>query len=205
MFSIPTFNRIGHSTVRYRDGREYLVAPVVLARAIVMNGSSGPIYYPARELRKDPKRWNNIPLTIGHPEEDGLLVSAKNAGRHIGFVDNVYFQAGGLRGEAWIDIEATPRAVLNRINSGKPTEVSTGLFTQVVPESGVHGHRSYSYRLVGFEPDHLAVLIKQVGACSVEDGCGVVANSSRGIVIGSGQQGCGVHGETPLELPQLFA
>ncbi len=205
MFTIPTCNRIGHSTVRYHNGREYLVASVVLARAIVMNGSNGPIYYPARELRKDPKRWNNIPLTIGHPQQNGLLVSAKVAGRHVGFVDNVHYQADCLRGEAWIDIESTPQTVLDRINSGKPTEVSTGLFTQVVPESGVHDSRSYKYRLVGFEPDHLAILIKQVGACSVADGCGMVANSSRGIEIGSGYQGFDIHGESPLALPQLFA
>lgn len=204
MFTTPTCNRITRPTIRVRDRRTYLVTPVVMARAGVMHGSNEPIYYPSSELRKAPHRWNNIPLTLGHPKKNGRLSFVRDAGRRIGFVDKVIFQSNRLRGEAWMDLARTPKFILDRVNQGKAVGVSTGLITQVIPEIGVFGGRAYESRLVAYRPDHLAVLVNQIGACSVSDGCGLIANNSRGIEIPSSDFMPSGLSESPLELPQLF-
>jgi hypothetical protein len=170
------------------DGRAYLVAPVVLLVPGVLNGSQGPLYYPPEECSKSPERWNGIPLTKDHPLVNGSPVSALEEGVldkvGLGFLTNVGFFRSKLRGEAWFDEEAvkakSPR-VHEALIKGEKIEVSTGLYTTNDPSTtGVYNGKSYTATARDYRPDHLAVLVDKVGACSVVDGCGVLVTHSEG-------------------------
>ena len=60
-----------------RDGRQHIVAPVVMLVEGVHNGTAGPILYPLEELSDFPGSWDGRPVTLGHPATpDGDGVSA---------------------------------------------------------------------------------------------------------------------------------
>ena len=167
------------------NGKEYLVAPVTLLVPGVLNGSKGPLLYPRDEVTKNADSWNHIPLVVYHPTNNGMQISARDPevleNQGVGFV----FKAtatdqGKLVSEAWFDIAATERIdnrVLDSLNSGKKIEISTGLFTENEPREGITENGvSYEFIARNYRPDHLAILPDQKGACSIEDGCGVLAN-----------------------------
>jgi hypothetical protein len=168
------------------DGTEYLVAPLVMLVEGVIQGanSSQPEFCPALELDKAPQGWNGRPLVMNHPQLNGEFVSA-NIPQVLeewafGHIFNASVSSGKLKGEAWIDTgRAAERGgdfqdAVDRINSGELVEVSTGLFTQVIPSKGRYNNSRYSGVWSGIVPDHLAILSKGVtGACSIEDGCGI--------------------------------
>jgi hypothetical protein len=87
--------------------------------------------------------------------------------------------------EVWLDpvkmskhSEAS-RQLLAKIKRGEQVEVSTGLFTGVEPSAGEFDGKQYEGIWRGVVPDHLALLPDGlVGACSIEDGCGVHQNTS---------------------------
>ena len=202
------------AVARFQDGREYLVCDAVMIRPGVLSANNGAILYPGKVLRDRPGRWDGVPLTLNHPTDGrGRAISAKapEARRFvIGRVDGVRYAGGGLRGEAWFDVERTDAGVLERIDGGGPLEVSTGLFTDTVSVGGVYAGRRYEKRLTGFTPDHLAVLEHEIGACSVRDGCGLVANAACGCGGGGTcRGGCGgidipPHEEPPMDLPRIW-
>ena len=208
------------AALRYSDGREYLVCPAVMIRPGVLSANNGAILYGERLLKDRPGRWDGVPLTLGHPKDvQGNPVSAADArGFIIGHVAGVRYARGGLRGEAWFDIERTPAGVLEKIDGGGPLEISTGLYTETVPVGGFHRGRRFTKRLTNFTPDHLAVLTDAVGACSVADGCGLVMNAAGrlgGFQPTGGRCGCGCgrgrgidippHREPPLGLPDAWS
>jgi hypothetical protein len=168
----------------FLNGRMNLVAPVVLIVSRVNLGSSGPIYYPASELAKAPSAWDDVPLVVNHPIRNGRPVTARDPEvlrtRAIGVVKNARYENGKLLGEAWFDVEATQRVdyrIFDRLNAGLCIEVSTGLHAQADMTPGIapNGAR-YSGIARNYQPDHLAILPDEVGACSVDDGCGIFAN-----------------------------
>jgi len=59
-------------------GRKYVVAPATLIVPGVLNGSQGPLYYPPDEIGRRPTDWNNVPMVVDHPTENGQQVSARN-------------------------------------------------------------------------------------------------------------------------------
>ena len=59
-------------------------------------------------------------------------------------------------------------------------ELSTGLFTDNDETAGVSPKgRNYEAVARNHRPDHMAVLPDQVGACSINDGCGVLVNEEK--------------------------
>ena len=164
------------------NGRDYIVAPLTLIVPGVLNGSKGALYYPPEEVSRDPDVWNGVPIVVYHPTRNGVHVSARDPDvldkQGIGMV--LRSKAGGkLTAEGWFDVEATRRVdnrVLQALEAGSRMELSTGLFTENEPARGTFNGKPYDAIARNYKPDHLAILPDQVGACSVNDGCGVMVN-----------------------------
>jgi hypothetical protein len=152
----------------------------------VLNGSKGALYYSPEEIAKSVTAWNNIPITVSHPETGGSAKDVNVLERQgIGVVRRSRIVNGTLKADGWFDIEKTKNVdawVHDCLARGKPFELSTGLYTKNTPaEPGAtYKGRSYAFVASDYRPDHLAVLPNQVGACSLRDGCGVLVNSSGG-------------------------
>lgn len=163
------------------EGREHIVAPVVA----LVEGVHNEFFYSASELAKFTDCWNGIPLPVQHPEISGQPVSANTPQliekQSVGRLFNVRFDSAkkGLVGELWVDVAKAKKispAVLDAINSGKPLDVSTALFTDGDKTPGEWNGEKYTETVINFRPDHLALLPGGTGACSWADGCGVRAN-----------------------------
>lgn len=172
------------------NGRRFWVAPMTMIVNGVLEGSKGPLFYPVEEIGRDYDAWNGMPITNGHPLLNGQPVSGRHPAifqrQWLGTVYNAQLLEDGRRlvAEGWFDEEATARHnrwLLQRLQEGKPIELSTGLYTDnyPAPPGSTWNGRRYDYVARNYKPDHLAVLTGQKGACSVEDGCGVcVANTT---------------------------
>lgn len=165
------------------NGRRYVVAPVTMLVSGVLAGSRGPLYYAQNEVSKSTDRWNGMPIVYGHPISNNSHVSARTpeiAGSlELGRVYNSRTENGRLTAEAWFDEDACNRVdsrIIQNLDAGRRMEVSTGLFTETrpAPPNAAHGGKAYSYTTHDYQPDHLALLIDQEGACSLRDGCGVL-------------------------------
>lgn len=174
------------------NGREYVVAPLTMIVPGVLAGSKGALYYPPEEVARDPSSWNGMPLTLGHPVENGAHVSGRSPGvwdkSLLGHVFNAAVDdKGRLKAEGYFDVETVRRAdagILASLSSGKPVELSTGLFTEnePAPEGATHNGRPYQFIAKNYRADHLAILVGQAGACSVADGCGVLVNEQPDLI-----------------------
>jgi len=183
---IVTINAAGASArTEYLDGREYLVAPLSLIVPGVLPGSRGPLFYPPSEVYNSAPSWNRVPLTLGHPTQNGQNVSARAAGvlnrLGLGFVKSPSFTQGKLRAEGWFDVQNTRRIapqVYDSLKAGRPVELSTGLFTdnELAANGSHHNGHQYTHIARNYRPDHVAVLVNEIGACSLRDGCGVLVN-----------------------------
>lgn len=165
-----------------RDGRQWLVAPVVALASGVRNGE----LVTQDAILDHPQTWNGRPIVVYHPQdEEGHPISANSPEvlerQQIGQFFNVNAHANGvakLKGEMWIDIRKAERIggeaaeVLRRLRNDEPLEVSTAYFRDVIQRSGSLNGKTYETVAQNLRPDHLAALPNQVGACSWEDGCG---------------------------------
>lgn len=161
------------------DGRAYLTAPMIAARAGVMN----KYLVPAEELGRFVDAWNDAPLPVHHPMANGLHVSARASDQidnSIGRLYDVTFDDGLLlKGMARIDIQKAERLggdaliVLKALRSGTPIEVSTGYFCDIEDRAGTHDGKEYVGIQRNIRPDHVALLPGEIGACSWQDGCGI--------------------------------
>ena len=168
-------------------GRPFLVAPLTMLRAGVFSGSRGPLYYPPGEIAASVMQWNHMPIVVYHPEAGGGHVSARHpevlAKQYIGLVLGARVENGKLLADGYFDVEATRRVdsrVLLALERGQRLELSTGLFTENEPARNGATHNGVPYVATArrYVPDHLAILPDQKGACSLEDGCGVLANAA---------------------------
>lgn len=167
------------------NDRRYLVAPLTLIVPGVLPGSKGPLYYPPEEVGRDPEKWNHIPIVVNHPTDwQGNSLSARDpevAERYkVGYVYRTIFN-GRLKAEAWIDEDLADRIdprVTRNLKAGIPMEVSTGLHTYNIPAENGASHKGRGYIAVArdYRPDHLAILPEAKGACSLEDGCGLLVH-----------------------------
>lgn len=162
------------------DGRKYAVVPMIMILEGVHTGSQGAVYYSIDELAKTPKMWNFKPIVIEHPfrgdTATDLEVYKKQS---VGMVMNTHFIDGKLKAEAWIDIEKAQQKcpeLLEHINHRLPMEVSTGLFSELVLDEGVWQGEPYKGRIINIRADHLAILPRKQGACSLSDGAGLLIN-----------------------------
>jgi len=167
-----------------RGGVEYLVAPMTLLRERVLDGSSGPLFYPIDEIRRSTLEWSGCPVTLNHPTRNGkpVLYAEDNDAMTLGFIDNSKMIGNRLTAQAWLDVERTQRLapeLFAGIEAGRPVELSTGLATTNEPaqEFAEFDGVRFSHIARDYKPDHLALLTDRKGACSVEDGCGLLVNA----------------------------
>jgi hypothetical protein len=197
--------QIGRAKRVTLGGREYITAPMSLIVPGVLPGSKGPLYYPPEECAANSSDWDNMKLVVRHPFDPltGEYVSASTPGvEDIGFARSSVFK-GKLRSQGFFDVEKVRNAdkelapehkMLPRLLSGKPIELSTGLYTdnEEAPVGANHNGRPYTHIARNYRPDHIAILPDAAGACSIKDGCGVMVNSApetnqrRGIVENHG-------------------
>jgi len=176
-------NSVGKVRRATLHGRPFLVAPMTLIVPGVLHGNRGPMYYPLEEIEKNPDDWNGMPLVNGHPRKDGEYISARSPevyDKHsLGFVFNATVD-GKLIAEAWFDEEVAGKVdsrIVANLNASRSFELSTGLNTTHDQVKGEFNGRKYDSIARDYHPDHLAVLLDEVGACSINDGCGVLVNS----------------------------
>lgn len=181
-----TANRLDDSPIRHArfQGRQHLVLPAVMLREQVlscMNCEAGGEYVPAAELAASTAGWAGRPVTLGHPMDGDVPISANAPDvlerTQVGWVFNPTFDNGALKGEAWIDIAAARKVVggarlLERLEAGQMLEVSTGYFRDAERKKGTFNGASYVLVQRNIVPDHFAILLDEPGACSVQDGCG---------------------------------
>jgi hypothetical protein len=135
-------------------------APAALLTEGEHCGSNGCHFYSADLLRQTAHRWEGIPVSLNHPMDSGGPISIQDAPEErIGHLENARFERGALRAEVVIT-SARHHGPVQQIH-----EISTGLF----PSGG--------YRVTDLQPDHLALLLGERGACSWADGCGIRANA----------------------------
>jgi hypothetical protein len=171
--------------IKEHEGRSYYVVPVVMMVEGVHNGSAGAVYHSKEELGKSVEYWNNMPVTISHPETDeGSFVSANSEevleSYGVGFVHHAYMDDEKLKAEIYVDIEflsAMSPEAYNAIQNGQILEVSVGIFTDDENTKGKWNNEEYIKIARNHRPDHLALLPGETGACSVKDGCGVRVNN----------------------------
>lgn len=163
------------------EGRDYLVVPMIMMVEGVLNGSNGPLYYPAEELQTCPQVWNHKPVVVYHPSLNGKALSACEKDtidvHKIGIIMNTTFDGKRLKAEAWLEtnrVEEVDKRVLEAIENNTMMEVSTGLFTQNELTEGEFNGKKYTAIARNYRPDHLAILPDQTGACSIEDGAGLL-------------------------------
>ncbi len=185
--SLQTVNRNIKPVVRHDtlEGVDYLVVPMVMLTEGVHAGSNGPLYYPPDELMKTPVVWNHKPIVVYHPTMGGNAISACDPDvintHKVGLIMGATYVDGKLKGEAWLRedrLREVDSRVLEAINKGTMVEVSTGLFTDNDAEEGEWKGEKYVAIARNYRPDHLAILPDQKGACSIEDGAGLLRNSS---------------------------
>jgi hypothetical protein len=166
------------------EGREILVVPVVMLRQTVVHGANAdaPALVPLDELMAES--WNGVPVTVGHPNDQGAFASANSPAIlskwKIGRIFNAKLDGDKLKAEAWVDIVRANKVkpgLIAALESGKPMDVSTGYFSRHDATPGEFNGRAYSVQHRDIKPDHLALLPDENGACSWQDGCGVRANT----------------------------
>ncbi|MCB9172784.1 MAG: DUF2213 domain-containing protein [Ardenticatenales bacterium] len=170
------------ANARYESlqGRRYLVAPMVAVVAGVLNGQ---LLHPD-QLSNFVQAWNGRPLVVYHPQdESGGYVSANSPqileSYGVGFFFNASFSEGRMRGEAWLDVARIEALggealqALQRVQRGEVIEVSTAYFCHVQDTRGEYNGKPYTGAQIDLKPDHVAILPNEIGACSVQDGCGL--------------------------------
>jgi len=161
------------------DGIDYLIAPVVMATEGVMNG----VLYPGEVLSRNLETWQGVPVPLGaHPMAGEVYISAKEPTIVAGnpaILWNPYYSNNSLKAEVWIDTQRAnalgggPAEAVKRLEAGQVIEVSTGLFSETRAELGSFEGEYYSEVAETVSGDHLAILLGEPGACSVNDGCGI--------------------------------
>lgn len=165
------------------NGRNYLVASAVIGAEGVLNGSGGPGFYPGPEWAKAVPAWNMKPITNGHPKDAaGNFISAADPAViesvTMGFLLNTKWD-DKLKTECWFDEELTKKVdsrVYDALVSNKITEVSTGVFVTPDATAGEYNGTKYTFVAKDHQPDHLAILMDEVGAFSVDMGAGLMVN-----------------------------
>lgn len=169
-------NALAHQV---QDGREYAVVQTVVIVEGVLNGA----LVTAAEIVACAELWNGQVIPLRHPQDaQGNYISAQDPtvpdADLVGFFRNARVDDNRLVGEMWLDVAKIQQVggdaliTLNRLEAGEIVEVSSAYFCQAAEETGEYKGKRYHEVHRALEPDHIALLPDEVGACSVQDGCG---------------------------------
>lgn len=180
-------------------GREHYVVPAVLVRSKVLQNNLGRTFLPAEDITPEwAEQANGTPAVADHPGTSARQPDVMNK-LGVGFLYRARAQNGALKADVFLDPAragdvADLQVVLDKLDRGEKVEVSTG-FPVVIDETpGVHNGAEYDLVIHPAGFDHLAVFAEAIGACSVEDGCGLAANKAEGC-------GCENVDPEPVDLP----
>ncbi len=141
----------------------------ILSGIIVKEMSLNGEYLPIEEIK--PNDWLGIASTLGHPKDShGNHVLAKSiAGKPYinGSIIKAKLTAKGL----YVVILLHKRLV---VPQGSIVGCSVGFLRYLAVVNGKFASRRV-------KPDHVAILINEVGACSIDDGCGLAVHSKKGM------------------------
>lgn len=160
------------------QGKEHYVLPVVAAVEGVLNGE----LLTAAAMSASLPAWEGVLVTMSHPKgANGEHVSANDKDAieeyAVGRFFNVHVEDKSMKGEIWVDIEslqshADGQKFIDAIEAGEIVEVSTAYFRKTEKVDGQYNGKHYSTIAYDLVPNHLAILVNEIGACSVKDGCG---------------------------------
>ena len=173
------------------EQRKHYVVPVTMLAVGVVDGSLGPVFYSATEIARSVPYWDGRPVVVYHPDQGANTPGVHNQSK-VGVIFNTRFRSDKLIAEAWIDIERVglvDSRVRNAIIQNQKMEVSTGVAVDNDGIPGTHILDHYIGSASNLRPDHLAILPSGQGACSVADGCGLLAAQNSAV--------------TPLGMPVL--
>lgn len=169
-------------------GREFLVVPATLVRNQVLNNNLGRTLLPEEAMTQEwAETFNGAPVLIDHPTRQGQPITGRDPAiineMGIGFVFHSRIaqkdDVATVQAKVYIDPDRADEVgdletILEKIENGEPVELSTGFPVMAEERSGVHNGEEYDLVLYPKGADHLAVFAEKRGACSVEDGCGVL-------------------------------
>lgn len=166
-----------------RHGRDIMVVPsATLPDGIVMNG----IRYPAEEIEASFKSLERTPAPLGHPEVEGMFVSASDPeGLARGWIgawnENVRRENGRVYLDKVIDLATASqttggKSVLEAIEKGEPIHTSTGLFCTLEPVQNSEDGAEFIARNLVF--DHDAILLGESGAATPDQGVGMLVHKA---------------------------
>ena len=187
-----SFNSIAYQTnpaKRVTENEEdFFIVPSVMVKEMVLHGDigyeDGPEYLSAKEIKESVNLWNDIPITLKHPENGSAREKSTLEKIQIGRVYNPTFDSSknALKGDLWLSMAQLKKMgdvgleIIKDLESGELLELSTGYYADKVMVPGSHDGNKYVAAQRNIRPDHLAILPDQVGACSISDGCGVNRN-----------------------------
>jgi len=163
--------------------------PVIMMVPGVHNGSHGAVLHTEESLSVSAEQWNGKPIVVHHPQDEaGNYISANTEGvQTVGKITNCRYENKALRADMEIQeqtlLACSPQAYEAIINA-LPTDVSIGAYTQEEEEVGNWNGEDYIAVAKAYNPDHLAILPGEVGACSWADGCGIRVNQKQNKKIG---------------------
>ena len=157
------------STDAWKEDDDVVTFKAVLTKEGVMNGG----YKPGEEIKKSYRWLENVPITDEHPKNRlGIVISLDEA---KGYVDNVELRMDGNgRPEvvANLNIFKTEAELIDKIRSGKKVEVSVGFWYVREDSTGAFAGMKYDHVQRNLYFDHVAIVER--GACSREQGCGIM-------------------------------
>jgi hypothetical protein len=162
-------------------GEPYKAVSAVLVKAKVLSNNLGRTLLQAEDITPEwAETANGRPAVIDHPSSSANSPAVLNE-MGVGMLFNVRAQDGALKADVYLnpkraDHVADLKVILGKLEKGEKVEVSTGFPVAVEEVAGVFNGQAYDRIIHPAGFDHLAVFAETIGACSVEDGCGLAQN-----------------------------
>lgn len=178
-YGLRSGNKITAAEVVNHDGRQYIKTSAIIAKEGIYHN----IFLSFDVLSDSVKLWQGRPIIM--PLH--LLNTPTNewpaellAAHTYGFIDNptVDTTSRAIRADLFFELDkltSSPyKSTLSNLLENKPINNSIGFINNPILKSGNYKGADYNFAFSKIEiADHLAVLPYTLGACSINNGCGV--------------------------------